>query len=131
MFYKKFCSFIVLLCWISGVRAQLSAKPAYKPTRSEILQRYRDAKVSDSTIRNKVFKTSVSANWLEGNNAFWYRNLLKDSVREYIWVDAATGVKKLLFDHAKLAASIGRAAGKAVDERRLSLEKLRLGKDGK
>jgi len=63
----------------------LSAQSAYQPSRSEIMERYRKAKVLDSLASRTIFKTSVRPNWLPGGKAFWYRNYLKDSVQEYFY----------------------------------------------
>ncbi|HEY8969358.1 MAG TPA: prolyl oligopeptidase family serine peptidase [Puia sp.] len=71
----------------------LSAQSAYQPSRSEIMERYRKAKVLDSLASRTIFKTSVRPNWLPGGKAFWYRNYLKDSVQEYFYVDIEKGTR--------------------------------------
>jgi dipeptidyl aminopeptidase/acylaminoacyl peptidase len=68
----------------------------YQPTRLEIQARYRKSVKLDSAARNGIFKTKVKANWLPGGNAFWYCNILKDSVKEYVYVDIAAGSRKLI-----------------------------------
>ena len=98
-----------------------AALPQYKPTRDEMLNRYKQATLLDSTIRNKVFKTNLQANWQPDGESFWYRNSLKDSVLEYIYVNAANGTKQKAFDHAKLAQAVGKAAGKTYDPLRLRI----------
>lgn len=71
----------------------LSAQSAYQPSRSEIMERYRKAKVLDSLASRTIFSTSVRPNWLPGGKAFWYRNYLKDSVQEYYYVDIEKGTR--------------------------------------
>ena len=71
----------------------LIAQSAYQPSRSEIMERYRKAKVLDSLASRSIFKTSVRPNWLPGGKAFWYRNYLKDSVQEYYYVDIEKGTR--------------------------------------
>lgn len=68
----------------------------YQPSRSEVLERYRKAKVLDSVATRSIFKTTVKAHWAADNGSFWYRNFLKDSVKEYISVDVVHGTRKKL-----------------------------------
>src|SRR5260221_2068499 len=91
-----------VLCACLIVRAQ-PYQPAgaplpapYQPTRSEILERYRKAKVLDSVATRSIFKTTVKPHWAADNGSFWYRNFLKDSVKEYISVDIVHGTRKKL-----------------------------------
>jgi dipeptidyl aminopeptidase/acylaminoacyl peptidase len=136
MFYKKFSGLLLLAATSFTMQAQSGkqsvgvqpakkiasrALPAYKPTRDEMLTRYRQAALLDSTIRNKVFKTNVQANWQADGESFWYRNSLKDSVLEYMYVNAAKGTKQKAFDHAKLAQAMGKAARKTYDASRLRI----------
>src|SRR5687768_11128137 len=76
-----------------GTRLQSTAPPAYRPTREEMLTRYKQAGILDSVARDKIFKTNLQANWQEDGQAFWYRNTLKDTVQEYYYVHAADGKK--------------------------------------
>ncbi len=68
----------------------------YQPTRSEVLERYKKAKVLDSLATHSIFKTTVRPHWAADNGSFWYRNFLKDSVKEYISVDLVHGTRKKL-----------------------------------
>ena len=68
----------------------------YQPLRSEILERYRKAKVLDSVATRSIFKATVKPHWAVDNGSFWYRNYLKDSVKEYISVDLIHGTRKKL-----------------------------------
>lgn len=86
----------------------------YQPTRTEMLQRYKDMMLLDSTARNAVFKMRVNANWLAGGNSFWYSNALKNDEVEYVYVDAAKGVKQAAFDHTRLAAALAATSGEKV-----------------
>ena len=101
-----------------------AALPAYRPTRDEMLERYRKAAVLDSVARNKVYKTNVQANWQADGESFWYRNSLKDTVLEYYYVDAAHAQKRKAFDHARLAQAVGMAAGKTYDPLRLRISNM-------
>lgn len=98
------------------------ALPPYKPSRDEMLSRYRKAALLDSIgNRNLVFKTSVQPNWQADGESFWYRNSLKDSVLEYMYVNAAKGTKQKAFDHQRLAHALSKAAGKTYDAQRLRI----------
>jgi dipeptidyl aminopeptidase/acylaminoacyl peptidase len=83
------------LCAQPAIPADHStALPAYQPSGSEIMERYRKAKVLDSLASRTIFKTTVRPNWLPGDKAFWYRNYLKDSVQEYYYVDMEKGTRE-------------------------------------
>lgn len=140
MIHRSLLYCLVLAAVTTGARAQSGAQsvkagaakgkpaaavlPAYQPSREEMLTRYRLAARLDSTVRDKVFKTSVQANWQPTGESFWYRNTLKDSVLEYMLVQAATGQKKKAFDHARLATALAGATGKKYDAARLRLSNL-------
>lgn len=96
----------------------------YQPSQEELLQRYRDAAELDSLARNTVFKTTVQPFWQGDHKSFWYRNHLKDSATEYMYVDAAAGKKAPAFDHAQLAAALSQASGKTVTANRLGIHTL-------
>jgi dipeptidyl aminopeptidase/acylaminoacyl peptidase len=104
----------------SAVKAS-TALPAYRPTREEILTRYRKAAIMDSVVRNKVFKTTVQPNWQPDGQTFWYRNALKDTALEYYFVDAAKGTKQKAFDHVELAQAVTKAAGKNYKAEKLPI----------
>jgi dipeptidyl aminopeptidase/acylaminoacyl peptidase len=66
----------------------------------------------------------VRATWLPGDK-FWYRNTTADSV-EFLLVDGTTGQKQPAFDHAKLAAALSKAAGRAFDAKKLPFQAIEL-----
>jgi dipeptidyl aminopeptidase/acylaminoacyl peptidase len=69
----------------------------YQPSRTEILERYRKAKVLDSLATRSIFKTTVRPHWSADNTSFWYRNIIsRDSAKEYISVDVLHGTRKKL-----------------------------------
>src|SRR5687767_6857981 len=113
--YKHLAASLLLAGCISSANAQPQRLTDYRPSHEEIIQRYRDAAELDSLARNSIFKTTVLPNWQADNKGFWYRNNLKDSVQEYIYVDALAGKKAPAFDHAQLAAALSQASGKTVN----------------
>jgi dipeptidyl aminopeptidase/acylaminoacyl peptidase len=96
---------ILLLMALGGsVSAQTVTR--FQPTHAEMVERYKRAEKIDDLTKNAVFKTTVDAHWAADGKSFWYCNVLKDSVTEYIGVDAAQGKKNLLFNNQKLAAAL-------------------------
>lgn len=77
------------------------------------------------TTANKVFKQRVTAHWLADNAQFWYRNDLPDEAREFILVNAETGIRQPAFDHEHLARALSEATGQKVSADRLPIERLR------
>jgi len=78
--------------------ATLSPGPAtpFEPTRAEIMDRYHKARYLDSIATRSIFKTAIRPHWSADNASFWYRNILKDSVKEYISVDMIHGTRTKL-----------------------------------
>ena len=127
--------FYFILVWVLCIRVcalSQQSLPAYMPSRYEMLDRYRFAMQSDSTInRGKIFNTSIQANWLKGGKEFWYRKAFKDSVRAYILVDAASGKKKPLFNHEKLATALSKVTQKTFKADKLLLSNIILDNENK
>jgi dipeptidyl aminopeptidase/acylaminoacyl peptidase len=106
----------------SAVKKSLSgALPAYRPSREEMMNRYKQAGLLDSLARNKVYRSNVQANWQADGEHFWYRNMLKDTMMEYIYADASKSEKHKAFDHAKLAQVMSQLTGKTFDASRLRI----------
>ena len=57
-----------------------------------------------------VLKARITPHWFDHDNRFWYRNDLAGGAREFIVVDAVSGLRRPAFDHQKLAASLSKAA---------------------
>jgi dipeptidyl-peptidase-4 len=73
---------------------------------------------------NKVFKDRASPHWLADSTRFWYRNDLPGDERQFILVDAQTGVRQAAFDHERLATSLSQATGQEVSPNSLPIERL-------
>ena len=58
-----------------------------------------------------VYKAHITPHWLTNNMQFWYRNDLRDGAKEFVFVDAGTGIRRPAFDHEKLAASLSKSSG--------------------
>ncbi len=74
--------------------------------------------------QGKVFKATVTPHWFDNNTRFWYRNDLKDGLREFVLVDAEKGTRTPAFDHQKLAAGITKASGTAYKAERLPFDSI-------
>jgi dipeptidyl-peptidase 4 len=103
---------IILVCVVADSGAQ--------GTRSD----YERALKLRETTANKVFKDRVTPHWLEGNTQFWYRNDLAEGRREFVFVDAETGSRRLAFDHASLAAALAQATGQEIQADRLAIDRM-------
>jgi dipeptidyl aminopeptidase/acylaminoacyl peptidase len=125
--YKISC-LLLFVCLQQQVT--IAQNTPYKPTQAEMVQRYLREAWMDSATRNSVFKTTVAANWLPGGKSFWYVNRIKDSVQEYIYVDAVKAKKQPLFDRRRLAEQLGKI-GIPVDSLRPSLASITMEKEKK
>ncbi len=128
---------LLFVCWVADAQqgpnmtASLKAAlPEYRPTRDEMLTRYRNAALLDSNARRKAFKLTVSANWQKDGETFWYRNILADTTMEYFLVNAAKGNKQKAFDQTKLAAGISAVAGKKYEAAKLNLPNISFEENG-
>jgi len=129
MYYKRIAFFLLYVAIAIVAHTQVKPLPPYHPSPAEMISRYKKAQLLDSMAKNTVFKSNVHANWLQGGSSFWYRNILKDSAREYIIVNAIKGEKRKAFDHEKLAAALSKLSGEAIDAQHIKIDKLWYSKD--
>jgi dipeptidyl aminopeptidase/acylaminoacyl peptidase len=78
-----------------------------------------------------VFRDRIAAHWFGDNTRFWYRNDLAGGAREFIFVDAAKGLRQSAFDHTKLATALSKAAGKELVADQLPFSAIEFTPDGK
>jgi dipeptidyl aminopeptidase/acylaminoacyl peptidase len=76
-----------------------------------------------------VYKARIEPHWFADGASFWYRNQLRDDVKEFVVVDAAEGVRREAFDHKRLAESLGKALEKSIDGRQLPFNELEFSED--
>ena len=103
-----------------------TARPLYRPSQRDLVAAYRRA---DSLGRENAARVAIlrlEPNWLDGGSALWYRRDGLEGRREFVRVDTRTGAKTPLFDHARLAASLGKETGKTVAPDQLPFRILRL-----
>ncbi|HZT43583.1 MAG TPA: prolyl oligopeptidase family serine peptidase [Chthonomonadaceae bacterium] len=75
-------------------------------------------------VAGKVFRASVTPNWIGESDRFWYRNDLPEGRREFILVDPDKPSKGPAFDSARMAAALSKALGKKIEADRLPIETL-------
>ena len=86
--------------------------PAWLPAQSsDVAADYARATSLADRVRNTVVDVVAEGPvWIDGGTQFWYRKSVGGGAA-FVWGDAATGTKGPAFDHARLASSIGTAAG--------------------
>src|SRR5688572_920517 len=106
-YYKRITILVLAMNFAMTLFAQQALKenilPAYTPSRSEMLDRYRAVAKLDSAVKN--------------------------SVAEYIYVDVLKGIKQKAFDQEKMAAVLSQATGKTLDGQRLFISKMEFAKN--
>lgn len=102
--------------------AQKSSLPAYHPTPTELAASYQRMTLMDSLTKGSVQKASVQPNWLADGRTFWYRNVLKDSLTEYVLVKPSEGKKTIAFDQAKVAAALSKAYDSTFSAKKLWIQ---------
>src|SRR5437868_1982654 len=61
--------------------------------------------------QSKVTHARVEPRWIGGGPRFWFRSDVGEGKWEFVIVDCAAGTRGPLFDHAKLAEGLAKAAG--------------------
>jgi hypothetical protein len=116
----------LLLATVLAASLVPTQNSAAQGTRSD----YERALNLKKSTANKVFKSRVAAHWLPDNTQFWYRNDLSNERREFILVNAETGIRRTAFDHKRLAAELSKATGKEIQADRLPIDNLGFSKSG-
>ncbi len=120
-----------LCCCLFSTTVFTQTLPPYKPSAEEMRMRYKKAEIMDSVARNKVFKTNLQANWQADGESFWYKNILPDSVTEYILVHAGKRTKQPAFDHTRLAKALEAFTPGAKDPHHLVISNIYYDKSGR
>lgn len=113
----------LLIIWQNGV-AQKNALPAYRPTQSELAASYKRMELLDSVTKGTVLKASVQPGWQSDGKSFWYKNILKDSLTEYMYVSPAEGKKAKAFDNEKVASALSKALDTTILAPKLMVQDL-------
>jgi len=71
---------------------------------------YQRGQELQAKARGLAINVPSAVTWIGDSDHLWYSKAVKGGT-EFVWVDAATGIKKPAFDHDKLAAAISAASG--------------------
>lgn len=115
---------VVVVGWSAGVLAQQGASPVMRPTANfELAERFTAA-----NMQRMTGSTSLSANWIEDQDRFWYE--WKDSVgTHWYFVDAARRTKRPLFDRDEMAAQLSQQFNRGFNARSLDLKDFKFDTD--
>ncbi len=107
---------------IPGIGADaVPAKPA--KANYELAARWTPAKVG-----KVIFDTAVTPHWMDSGDRFWY-SFENSSGRKFYIVDPAKKTKSMVFDPARLAASLTTATGLPYDSQHLPITVIRFVKN--
>lgn len=76
-------------------------------------------------VDSLVLNERITPTWIGESDRFWYRRDLPDG-HEFVLVDASAARRGPAFDHAWLAAALGRALNRPLEARRLPFERFTL-----
>lgn len=83
------------------------------------------ARFSPKRVNKLVFTTAVNPNWFKNSDKFWYTYQTPEGTFYYI-VDPATGIKKPIFDNAKLAAQLTEIVKDPYDAQNIPIQSFKL-----
>lgn len=78
-----------------------------------IAENYKSAADFQNKIKDKVYYSPFTVNWIESTPEFWYVQQTPKG-KEYVRVNATTNKKQKAFDHAAFAKALEIASGKTV-----------------
>ncbi|MCG2842578.1 prolyl oligopeptidase family serine peptidase [Sandaracinobacter sp. RS1-74] len=92
-------------------------------------ERYRNAaEIQGVFARNLILNRSVSANWINGSDIFWYERQVPEGKR-FMIVEAERRARREAFDHRVLASALSEAGGKEVQADKLPISGLSFGRN--
>jgi dipeptidyl aminopeptidase/acylaminoacyl peptidase len=127
------CRMFVLVCLFSTVRfpqapaQELSVRPGWSVAGT--LCGVTGFQPRSEAAGPRVYKMEIVPHWFDGNNRFWYRNLLPGGTKEFIVVDAVRGLRRPAFDHERMAKALSRATGQSIDAHRLTFDRIEFSPD--
>ncbi|MCX6552346.1 MAG: DPP IV N-terminal domain-containing protein [Acidobacteria bacterium] len=124
---RRAVALALVLLVVSAVLVQ--AQPPASPAAVTAADYARAEKFLSAAVTPLVVGGSVNPTWLP-DDRFWYRNTTVEGV-EFVLVAPATKTRGPVFDHAKLAAALEKAAGGTINPRQLPFQVIQLSPDGK
>lgn len=116
---------LLFLFFFSTVLVELSSAQQIPVTKANYALA---ARFSPKKVEKMVFSLNVDPHWLKKTDRFWYMYETTEGKKWYI-VDPVKGEKKLLFDHALLAAKLTRITDDPMDAQHLNIDSMRFIKD--
>lgn len=111
----KNCTIIAINLLIAAINAPAQDHPADNPAH--------------------IYREKIEPHWFADStgmtNRFWYRVALPSNECEFVLVDADKGIRSPAFDHARLAETLAKRSGEALNSRRLPFTNLEFSPDGR
>ncbi len=126
MFYSKRRIPLVahIPCWLALLILAISLNFQHAFAQDEVVadQLAESPQERDRAAREgqRIYRSRITPNWIQGTDNFWYRNDLPGGAREFVFVDVALGKRQLAFDHQEVA----KALGKGIQPTHLPIERL-------
>src|SRR5262245_5779897 len=114
-----------LACWISAKPAGSQSPADQRVTGANYRQAY---KYSNEFLRQFVYSTTVTPNWIGKTDAFWYEYRTSKG-KQWYRVNPSAATKEPLFDRVKLAAQLSEQVKKPLDPLQLPLTRVTLSDD--
>lgn len=117
---------VVLFFWAVSVAGIAAGAETDRVTHANYKQAFH---YSPAFLRQFVYDTSVTPNWIGKSDCFWYS--YRTSRGTTYWrVDARQAAKAPLFDHVKLATQLSEMIQKPLDSAQLPLTRLSMNAEG-
>ena len=107
--------FLFILGWISCINMKAQGTS----------DDYNRAFTLENRLKDKVFHSNVTPQWIGSTNRFWYINNTPQG-KMYVLVDAQNKTRKPLFDQNKLALELGLSSDKPVEASKLPIQNLKV-----
>ncbi|GAA4214364.1 S9 family peptidase [Pedobacter jeongneungensis] len=122
--------FILLNLVLFQTKAQQSKLSPYAPGAVEMASAYQLSAKLDTALRNIPTNNDIVPYWKKDGSAFWYKKNLPNRTWEYYYVDAASGKRKLAFDHDIVARNIEKITGKKQNPLKIQFAELYFAEQG-
>jgi dipeptidyl-peptidase-4 len=106
-----------------------SAQTPWRPAALTTADYAKAERMTASALAPLVLRACVRPTWMTGDR-FWYRVATSGDTAEYVLVNPAKKSKAPAFDAVKLAAALGKAAGKTYKPGQLTFTSLDISADG-
>lgn len=114
----------IVTCFAVTSLTVLAQQTSYAPAAEDVVQAYQRANKLDTALRNIPTNNDIVPIWKKDGSAFWYKKNLPHRNWEYIYIDVASGNRKVAFNAEKLAQNLGAICGKKQSAKRLQLTEI-------